>query len=591
MNNETAPVTKQSSRAGETRQTQLTGVLQENTAAVRELSTAISQPNEDQIAAQELVAETAEKQVTASKSQTSATDENTLAVRELVSTMIAEATSRRDMIRQKIENQQPIVRYSEQAEQKPEVAEKIATPIVKEEIKAAKPEKSESSKFKREKPETSVVSAIGTMGLEIAKGIRDAAKDFTQGIADTVGNEIIPLYPQLKQAVTTVSDSVVKAAKIGGSAFIRKKEDKKPAVSTESKSMFERVVTSTNSSEKVVKINEIKQAHRDHKLLKKVDDIYDFMKIKALIDVLGNVKFMAVLAGIGMNLITGFGLFAEGGLIYKMWDGIKSTMTSAGKVLSDMWEGIKKWLDGMKNGVTKLAGEAVDKVKSGYQTAKDFIFGEEPKPMIDKDGKPVIGEDGKPKFSKQVQNTEGSVSKFEKTVSSDSVRSSTMNTVEKVGVEATETGAKSAGKSLLAEGISSIMSGLKSLMKGLGPLAGLFAIEDVAMAASYATGQGEEFEKVNERRYSKQGLDDVRRVQAGLPPASQMLDMTDEQVKKAEKAAVERREQMMLQAQKASVIGSGNTTVINNNSSVASRPFSFAPDELIQHQRYGIQQR
>lgn len=500
--------------------------------------------------------------------------------------------SRREQLRQKIEQQAPIVRYSDEAEQKPEVKEVVQAVKPAQKIEPEKTDK----KFKRKEPDgsTSLVRAIGNMGLEVAKGIRDAAKDFSMNIVDTVGNEIMPLYPQLKQAVGTVTEGVTKAAKIGYSAFTRVPEKKATdTVRTKTDSKFERLVTSTSNTEKISKWTETKQAHRDHKLYGVVKDTHDLIRDKMLIDLLTNSKVLLGLAAIGTNLLTGFGLFSASGFIGKMFSGLWDSIKGIGTKISDMWDGIKKWLDSMKEGAKKIAGEAVDTVKSGYKKAKDFIFGSEPEPVLDREGKPVIGEDGKPKMKMSVEKIDGQPSKFGKQVKPENVKVDTPSAKPSAGAkagteiagEAVEKGAASEAVKFITDGLGSMFKGIMTLLKGISLP---FDIELLAGAVSYATGKGEEYEKVNERRYSRQGLNDVNNIQRGLPMASDQVEVSEAQKQQAEKQAEQRRESTRIKAQQAMMVNAP-TTVTNNIHQ--AEPFRFPLDSQLEARPYGIQAR
>lgn len=522
------------------------------------------------------------------------------AVNRLAQTVIDYSVARMQALKQKVEQSGPIVRYSDQVD-RPEIKQVIsqsttkvnAKPVISDEAKSGKSD----TKFKRDGSHESsgVVGAIGKMGMDIARSISTAAKDFTGNIVDTLGSEILPLYPQLKNAVTTVGSGVMNAAKTGYSAFKRVpndegKPDKKTVERNETKSVFERITNNGVQREKTTKVLAIQQAHRDHKLLKKVDDIYDFMKLRALFDILKFATIGAFFSGIGglvttiVTVLSGLAVFFKDKL-FKLFEGM------SGK-LSEMITGLKDFGKKAVDGAKELVNDVKKKLGFSGKDEKKF--------ELDKDGKPKLDKNGKPIESKPVVNTDGKQSKFNKEVQPEikstnakTVAGDALETAGKAGkgiageaVSASAEVAGAASKSGIAGEIMSVfgtigtsMSKLAGLMmRGLGVAGWAYTGYEVNAAVADVDSHPESVKRANRYLAGSGSMDDPMMMQAGIEPMSERMEETEQQVSKAKEEKEQRKEQR--QAASHSSVVNAPVNNIQNNTTHSSTPFPFAPDSI-----------
>lgn len=519
------------------------------------------------------------------------------AVNRLAQTVIDYSVARMQALKQKVEQSGPIVRYSDQVD-RPEIKQVVsqgtakvnAKPAISDEAKSGKSD----TKFKRDGSHESsgVVGAIGKMGMDVARSISTAAKDFAGNIVDTLGSEILPLYPQLKNAVTTVGSGVMNAAKTGYSAFKRVpndegKSDKKTVERNETKSVFERITNNGVQREKTTKVLAIQQAHRDHKLLKKVDDIYDFMKLRALFDVLKFATIGAFFSGVGglittiVTVLSGLAVFFKDKL-FKLFEGMSSK-------LSEMISGLKDFGKKAVEGAKELVNDVKKKLGFSGKDEKKF--------ELDKDGKPKLDKNGKPIESRPVENTDGKPSKFNKEVQPEikttakTVAGEAVETAGKAGKgiagEAVSKGAEIAGnasKSGIAGEIMSVfgtigtsMSKLAGLMmRGLGVVGWAYTGYEVGEAVADVDSHPESVKRANRYLASSGSMDDPTMMQAGIEPMGERMEEADQQVSKAKEEKEQRKEQR--QAASHSSVVNAPVNNIQNNTTHSSTPWPFAPD-------------
>ncbi|ADM80167.1 hypothetical protein phiAS5_ORF0324 [Aeromonas phage phiAS5] len=536
------------------------------------------------------------------------------------------ALQRRTELENKIAKQGEIIRFSEQvaSQQTPGTPTPVETPAeqetpverpkkpedVDEELKKFLKSKGLSSrkefedlKKKNKEAEQEAKSFTRKVGESVARGIvsstmgglRDAASMMTSGLENALVKDI-PGYREAKSLLTGAAKGTGKFVRqVGGHAVEKFKESRFERQREKAVKEFRATteVNTTGTGEQQAQEERVKKSEQEQKQERgenKRERGENEKRHKSLIDTLKDLGKMMLLSGIGRMLlglatsISGLagGLFTRfGSLLMKLGSlgaGIASAMTRS---LSGLFQrafpsfGKTKTPDVDIDGKKKPSGDIDTKSKTKAEPGK-------PRSTVEVDA------NGKPKASIEPGKTPDV----------------DMRAGQKAGAEVAEDAASKTAKTAAKEGGESFFKrmtgkvGLKGAAKVVGRVATKFIpfvgtallLSDLYDLANYVS-DGKVDEMVgNAGDFLKEKLTPVSNIQAGMPSASDQVENTEESVKKAQEAKAARDKKRDADAARAYMANS--TQINNNNTTIQSAPFAFAPDNMYSnHAPFGVQSR